>query len=227
MARLKHLIQSLSAGLLTAGLLVVTVGPAHARVKPKDGVQAVRELRFDPQAAVEGTTVTGTVVLTSPAPAGGVSVEVWSNTSYGPNVSVPRWVTVAAGRTTATFPATVYSASTPSVVRPSAYLGASRATGKLIVVPPTFATGPTWVRHGAVTEAAVGIGTAPNSDGVTVTLSTGTPGVSVPATVFISPGSRGAVFPVTVDGSASLSNPGAITATWNGIEVRTTFYIGY
>jgi hypothetical protein len=87
------------------------------------GSAAVTGLRFEPAAAVAGTATTGTVTVKNPAPHGGTTVDLWSNTAYGPSVYVPPFVVVEAGRTTATFTALVTSAESPAVVRPSADLG--------------------------------------------------------------------------------------------------------
>ena len=187
--------------------------------------RAVTALRFDPDAAVAGTSTTGTVTLNNPAPAGGISVDLWSNTSYGPNVHVPPYVVVEEGRTSATFPALITTADSPAVVRPSADIGTSRVTAPLVVVPTTFALGGSVVTPGTTGEAAVGIGTAANPAGITVTLASDTPGVTVPATVTIPADSPGAAFPVTVAASVPRGSAATITATWNGASVTNTVYI--
>jgi hypothetical protein len=201
---------------------------AEVTVRPwNTTVQGVAALRFDAEAAVEGTSVTGTVELNGPAAAGGVSVELWSNTSYGPGLYVPPSVVVPAGSTTASFPALVTRAATPDVVRPSAHLGSSSAAGRLAVVPPRFALGPGWFKRGAVNDGVVGIGTAPNPAGVTVSLHSDRADVTVPPTVVVPAGSRGVIFPVTVSGSASVNQAGTITASWDGAEAAVTFIVGY
>ncbi|RKN45374.1 hypothetical protein D7223_17345 [Micromonospora endolithica] len=188
--------------------------------------QAVAELRFTPRVALANTWTTGVVVLRSPAPQGGVTVDVRRNTSYGPVVIMPLAVTVPAGSTTATFDAWVDSISEAEIIRPSAHLGASAAATELVVLPNRFDLGPGYARRGAVTEAAIGIGAAPNPDGVTIALTTTTEGVTVPPSVFVPPGSPGTTFPVTVSESASVSEPASITATWNGTSVTESLVIG-
>ncbi|GAA3284588.1 hypothetical protein GCM10020218_042970 [Dactylosporangium vinaceum] len=188
--------------------------------------RAVAELRFDPGAAVVGTTTTGTVTLKKPAPQGGIAVDLWSNTSYGPNVYVPPYVVVEAGRTTATFPATITGADSPAVVWPSADLGTSRVVAPLVAVPMTFALGAAVVRPGTEGELAVGIGTALNPAGTTIALTSDNPSVTVPATVTVPAGSPGVRVPVTVAASAPLGGTARITAKWNGTTVTNTVYIG-
>jgi hypothetical protein len=188
--------------------------------------RAVASLAFDPGATVVGTTTTGTVTLTNPAPQGGLAVSLWSNTSYGDHVQVPKYVLVEAGNRTATFPAYVTSVSSPSVVSPSADLGTSIASGKLIVVPQTFALGGAVLWPGNAGEVAIGIGTAPNPTGTTIALASDTPGVAVPHTVTIPAGSSGVTFPVTVAGSLPPGGSAQLTATWNGVSVTSTVHFG-
>jgi hypothetical protein len=198
---------------------------AQVTILPADpATRAVTALGFSADAAVEGTTVTGTVVLKNPAPDGGITVSLWSNTSYGPSVNVPAYVTVPAGSTSATFPIRVNYVGTPAIVRPSADLGTSLVSRELVVVPTTFAVSSgTLARRGTVTPMAVGIGTSPNPDGATVALESDTAGVTVPASVTIPAGSPGVAFPVKVRRSVAQSTLGHITATWNGASVSGYF----
>lgn len=188
--------------------------------------RAVTGLRFDPGAAVVGTTTTGTVTLKNPAPQGGIAVDLWSNTSYGPNVYVPPYVVVEAGRTSATFSAFITGADSPAVVQPSADLGTSRAVAPLVAVPTTFAVGAAVVRPGTEGVLAVGIGTAANPAGTTVALTSDNPNVTVPATVTVPAGTAGVRVPVTVTASAPLGGTAQITATWNGTSVTNMVFIG-
>jgi uncharacterized protein (TIGR03437 family) len=60
-----------------------------------------------------GASVSGTVVLSSPAPSGGITVDLASNS---PLVTLPSSVTIAAGATSATFTATVGSVTSTQTV---------------------------------------------------------------------------------------------------------------
>lgn len=186
--------------------------------------RAVASLGLSAPAAVAGASVTGTVTLNNPAPEGGISVSLWSNSSYGAGVSVPPYVVVPAGSTSVTFPATG-RADAPAIVAPSAHLGTSSAAARLVVVPATFALGNGFAPPGAAGEIAVGIGTAPNPSGTTITLTTDTPGVTVPATVFIPAGSPGVAFPFSVAASLPPGGTAKVTATWNGVSVSASLYL--
>ncbi|MEV1177158.1 hypothetical protein AB0J09_53100, partial [Nonomuraea sp. NPDC049784] len=136
---------------------------AEVRILPADpAIRAVTALEFSAPAALVGATVTGTVTLKEPAPAGGITVALWSNTSYGPNVNVPPYVTVPAGSVSASFPVRVNEAATASVVTPSADLGTSLVTQEFVVVPGTFSlSGGGGLQPGETVRGAVGIGSAP------------------------------------------------------------------
>ncbi|MEV5690915.1 hypothetical protein [Micromonospora globbae] len=200
---------------------------AEVTVRPADpAVQAVTSLDFDQEVVLAGTSVTGTVSLLAPASAGGLNLDVWANTSYGPSVSVPPLVVVPEGATTATFTGRAGAADEPTVVRPSATLGGTRAAGRVAVLPTTFAVGPSYVRRGAATETAVSLGVPAGPDGAVVALAVDVPGVSVPATVTVPAGSPGVIFEVTVAADAPTSQLGTITATWDGQTVSRLFVVG-
>lgn len=183
--------------------------------------RAVSELRFDRPAALHASTVTGTVVLKHPAPAGGLTVSLWSNTSYGPStLRVPPFVTVPEGRTSARFPTTAV-AQVPEIIRPSADLGTSLVTGEVIVVPAGFALG-TAAQSPTTGRLVVGIGNAPNPSGTVVSLRSHNPAVDVPAQVTVPAGQPGVAVPFQ---SSRRFESISFTATWNGQSVTTTVYL--
>ena len=95
-----------------------------------------------------GSAVTGTAVLTGPAPAGGAVVSL----SGGDPVSVPGSVTVSAGTTSATFNITTNPVrSSTFVTITGSYAGAS-ASAVLTVVQPTVAIASFGVSGPSVTE---------------------------------------------------------------------------
>jgi hypothetical protein len=212
--------QAPGQNLVAAG--TVTVVPADPTV------QGVKDLRFDRRVVVEGQTVTGTVELTAPAMAGGLNVDLWSNSAYGGvRVAVPPLVVVPAGATTVSFTVPVYGDGVPNEGNPGAYLGGTRDSTPVAAVPPTFAVGPGFVRVGSTVTGVVGLGDTPNPDGARVALSVDLAGVSVPATVDVPAGSPGAVFPITGAADLSPSAIGTLTADWNGQTVTRSFVTGY
>ncbi len=98
------------------------------------GPATLSSISMSPTSVTAGTGSTGTVTLSSAAPAGGAVVALTSsNTSI---VGVPASVTIAAGAATATFTATSSSVAASTVVTITAsYAGVTR-TASLTVNPP-------------------------------------------------------------------------------------------
>lgn len=96
-------------------------------------VRAVVAFRTSAPVVRSGGTVTGTVVLRRPAPAGGIALSLWSNTAYGAHLYVPPFVLVPGGRTSASFPMEA-STQVTETVHPGAYLGTSQATADLTIL---------------------------------------------------------------------------------------------
>jgi len=85
-----------------------------------------------PTSVTSQASATGTVTIASPAPAGGVAVELWTT---GVVAFVPTGVTIAAGSTTATFTITTnYTTSTLLDTVTAYYNGATKTAG--ITVTP-------------------------------------------------------------------------------------------
>lgn len=188
--------------------------------------RAVSELRFDRPAALHGTRVTGTVVLKQPAPAGGLAVSLWSNTSYSAySLRVPQFVTVPEGRTSATFEAIAVAEAlgmppAAGIVRPSADLGTSLVTGEVVVVPRTFALGGRTDDRDSG-SLVVGIGDTPNPSGTVVSLRADRREVQLPAQVTVPAGQPGVAIPFQSGGLRSFS----VTATWNGQSITQTIFM--
>lgn len=78
----------------------------------------VKSVAFHPGTVKPGWTSKGTVILWSPAPAGGIHVRIENPDSWSrERVTVPRDVLVTAGKTTATFTAKAKTNATPGKAR--------------------------------------------------------------------------------------------------------------
>ena len=143
------------------------------------GPATLTSISVSPSSVTGGTGSTGTVTLTSGAPAGGAVVSLTSsNTAI---VGVPASVTVAAGATTATFAATTVAVGAATPVTVSAVYSGVTRTATLTVNPPgqsvtltVTATGRSGER---VTSTPTGInvnvgttGSAPFNSGTSITL---------------------------------------------------------
>jgi hypothetical protein len=150
-----------------------------------------------------GPTVTGTVSLGGPAPAGGALVNLSSSSS---SASFPNGnsVTVPAGSRSATFPiaTSAVTASTPVTIS-ATYHSITQYTSFTVVNQSTLASISAATVLGEFGGNA-GVGTitlsGPASDGVVVSLASANPAVlKVPATVKVAPGATSATFPMTAN----------------------------
>jgi hypothetical protein len=104
---------------------VLTITPAAASV-------ALASVSISPTSATGGTSPTGTVILTAPAPAGGLVVELWTT---GTVAFVQQYFTIAAGSTTITFPVTTISVTATTQDTLTAYYNGATKTAPLTVTP--------------------------------------------------------------------------------------------
>lgn len=153
-----------------------------------------------PATIVGGSSSTGTVTLTSAAPAAGALVSL---SSGNPSVAgVPTSVNVPAGAISATFNiVTSAVAVNTQVVITAAYNVATR-TATLTVTPPpslqSVALNPSSVVGGNSSQATVVLTTAAPSGGAVVALaSSNTSAATVPASVTIPAGTTSATFAVS------------------------------
>src|SRR5262249_12066819 len=81
----------------------------------------LQSVTVSPTSVAGGTSASGTVFLSSPAPAGGVTVTL--ATSSGSAAQVPGVVSVPAGQTSANFTVTSFAVPSSTVVTITAFLG--------------------------------------------------------------------------------------------------------
>jgi hypothetical protein len=93
---------------------------------------ALSTLSLSPSSVKGGTSSTGTVTLTGPAPSAGVVVALSSNSSYA---SVPSSVTAPGGASSATFTINTPTVTTTRTPRISAVYGGVTRNATLTVTP--------------------------------------------------------------------------------------------
>ncbi|WP_149262886.1 hypothetical protein [Actinomadura sp. K4S16] len=200
----------------TAARTAITVEPPDWREQVVTGFWVKQQ--YGQAIALTGTTVTGTVQIKSPAPVGGLAVDirnnpVWNDTAY----SAP-YVVVPAGATGATFPISVSTDQNPRYVQMTADLGNDKATSSLIGTPKKFSVGTVreirnksgyWPNYGVV-----GLGDIWHPFGAVIKLTSDTPGVTVPPELQLSSSELGRTFPIQVDPSTPIGTKVKITATW-------------
>jgi hypothetical protein len=178
----------------------------------------VENLAINPRHLVGGQPATGTVILSSAAPMGGVDVAL-SSTSV--DVRIPPTVTVAAGEQTATFPIQTAGVSGDGELRITATLGDSQQSVEMRLLPPPnpspvvdinpYAPGAqTFDYTGAAQQLVIPAGVtqivvdAYGADGGNGSLAAGGRGGRVQATIPVTPGET---LTITV-GGAGRDRPG-------------------
>lgn len=183
-------------------------------------VATVKSFTIAPKTVASGGTVTGTVELTSPAPQGGVAVEVLFNTNQ---VTAPTTVIVPSGSATANFTITarvvpVNTNATITVRRTAA--DAKSDTLTILAGEFGLSINPGSVLGGR--ENSVGTITlnAPAGPlGLTINLSSSNAAASVPATVTIPAGQTTVTFPIT---TSTVTSNRTITITASTAGFSTT-----
>lgn len=177
----------------------------------------VQTVTLNPNPVVGGATTTGTVSLLTPAPAGGITVTLASNSS---TASVPGSVFIPANTISATFPVTTSSVSGSTSVKISATRDTTTATGALTVVPPSLtgvSIAPTSIVGGTSAVGTVTLNGPAPIGGISVGLISGNKDVSVPTTVVVPASSSSATFVVSSKGVAGAESV-KVTATYGTVS---------
>ncbi len=163
---------------------------------------ALTAFTVNPTSVVGGASSTGTVTLNSPAPAGGLAINLGASLPLAANV--PPSVTVPAGATSASFTVTTYPHDT-TTVQFTAALDNVFQTAAISVNPPApagpvlsaIALNPTSVVGGASSTGTVTLSAAAPAGGIAVSLSDDSSAAKVPASVTVPAGATSATFTVT------------------------------
>ena len=186
---------------------------------------APADITFAPASVGGGSTTTGTLLLTSPASAGGLVVSL---TSGNAAVKVPASVTVPAGANSATFVATTSPVGQETSVTIIATAAGVSEFGVLLVTPAkpaSIAFLPGSVLGGKPSTATLTLSGVAPVGGLTVQLWSLTPSVvSVPASVVVPAGKNVVTF---VAGSTSVLQSAIVTveATANGYTSSGTLTV--
>ncbi|MDR3690355.1 MAG: hypothetical protein P4L46_13320 [Fimbriimonas sp.] len=207
MKRIADIVASCKSGSQTASL---EIDPA-----------SLLSVAITPGSLAGGASATGTVTLTGQAGAGGTVVKLSS--SLG-STTLPASVTVANGKTSATFTIKTTPVSRQSVATMKASLGATSVTATLTVNPPflvSLSLSPTSVKGGKSASGTVTIGSAAPVGGLSVALGSNLSSATVPATVTIAAGKTSVKFTVsTLHVTAKVA--ATITANLGGATKKST-----
>lgn len=185
---------------------------------------ALTSLTMNPSSVTGGTSSTGTVTISSPAPTGGLTVSLSDNSSSS---STPAAVTVVAGATSATFTVTTTGVATQTTVTISGSFNGVTQSAGLTIVPPslkTFVVNPTTVVGGGSSTATVTLtGPAP-AGGAFVALSDNSASTTTPSGVTV--GSGATTASVTI-GSTAVAAPtvSTLSATFRGVRLQATITV--
>jgi hypothetical protein len=187
---------------------------------------AIASLAVNPSTVTGGTAATGTVTLSGPAPAGGISVGLSSNSS---SATVPSSVLINAGTLSANFAvSTAAVSSSTTVTLTASYAGVSR-TASLTINPVAVALAsvslnPTSVTGGNPSTGTVTLSGPAPSGGISVALSSNNASAIVTTPVTVNAGLTSATFTVTTKAVTSSTNA-VITATYNGVNQTASLTI--
>ena len=195
--------------------------PFPGGLAPFNGANPQSSLVLNPQFPVGPGAAAGTVVLASPAPAGGTLVNLKS--SKPKTASVPASVTVPEGATSANFNIATVAETTNDflVVSASGGITATNTLGDVPLLGGIFSMPYSLVGGGTVTVAVELNGSAP-AEGAVVTLSSSNPAaLAVPASVMVAAGSYKTTFSAATN-PVSANTTVTITASLGGTNTRTS-----
>jgi hypothetical protein len=182
---------------------------------------SLSSVAMNPTTVLGGTSSTGTVTLSGPAPSGGILVTL-SDTST--SATTPASVTVSAGSATATFTVTTTGVASQTAVTISATYSGTTKQATLTITPPTLSSvtlNPTSVVGGNSSTGTVTLSGPAPSTGTVVTLSDNSSSATTPASVTVTSGNKTATFTITTSGVSSTTTV-TVTATFSGVSKTAT-----
>ncbi len=190
-------------------------------LSPSQTQATLSSVSMSPAMLLGGTSSTGTVTLSGPAPTGGAVVALTSSNTAA--AQVPASVTVAAGATTATFTATTSSVSLDTAVTITALYSSVSRTASLTVTAPlatlsSVSLSPTTVLGGVSSTGTVTLsGPAPTGGAVVALTSSNTAAAQVPASVTVVAGATTATFTAATSPVSSNATV-TMTALYNSVS---------
>lgn len=153
-------------------------------------------VKISPNTITGGNATTGTITLNGKAPAGGLTLTLSADDTH---VGVPATVTIAAGKTTATFALTSTPVAVDTQVEINCVNGDQSATSSVTlrpISPKSVTFSPASVRGGLGAQMTVTLDAPAPATGVTLDVYATNSVVTVPATVMIPAGQVAVSVPV-------------------------------
>ena len=184
---------------------------------------SLASVTLSPANVVPGAIVTATVSLGGPAPAGGTTLNLI--TSNAALLAAPPSVLIAEGQTSASFTFTAGGASlqVPGFVKLYATSGLSSRQGSMTITPvvnvSAISVNP--VEGGFTTIGTINLSIPAQAGGATVTMSSSSPLITLPASITFSAGNSNLSFYATT-GSVTVATAVTVSASFNGVTVTST-----
>ena len=174
----------------------------------------VISITLNPNSVLGGNQVTGKVTINAPAPAGGISVSLTSDSS---SATLTNLLTIPAGSTSATFNVNTLAVKSQTLAHITATPGLNQIA-PLTILPATpsgLSFVPTTVLSGGTSVGTVSLSGPAGTGGATVSLSSDSTSVSVPSSLTIASGQSSGTFTATSSGVDALTVAN-VTATLAG-----------
>ena len=192
---------------------------------PSVGPTALNAVSVSPTSVTGGQPATGTVSLTAPAPATGITVALSSGNA---SASVPATVAVNANATSANFTVATSAVGTTTTAAITATYNGVAKTATLTIKPPVLSSltlNPSTVYGGATSTGTVSLsGPAPTGGIVVMLSSSNPPKANVSPSVTVAAGASSASFTITTASVASKTSA-TISASYGGVTKKAILTI--
>jgi len=172
----------------------------------------------NPTSVTGGTSSTGTVTLTAPAPTAGFTVTLASNNAAATPSTTS--LTIPSGSSSGTFTVNTTAVTTSTAAQITASNGTTNVQATLTITPVANLTAvsvnPTSVVGGNSSTGTVTLNNPAPAGGAVVSLSSDSTSAVVPATATVTAGNTTATFTITTAGVSSVTTA-HISATYNSV----------
>ena len=181
------------------------------------------QLTLSRSSVAGGTAVTGTITLTSTAPANGLTFSLSTDCV---NATVAPSVTVASGSTKATFTVNTTSVATLTAANVTTSVAGTTLLAPLMITADTVSSlsvSPSTIYGGSTATGTVTLHTPAGPQGILVNLSSDTACATVQPTVMVAPGATTATFSIATTGVTGFTTVGITAGIGSSSQ---TVYVG-
>lgn len=204
-------------------VITVTSGGASATAQLNVSDLSISSLKATPVSVQGGSSATVTLMLAAPAPTGGITIALSSNSAFA---TPPATVSVAGGATSATFSVSTLPVDSVMTATIRAGTGAASKSTTLTITPPSLVAlslSPATVVGGAGASGTVTLSGATGPSGMTIALGAGAT-CTIPNSLNVPAGQSSATFSIATSGVTSAESA-VIEATEGGITKKAKLTI--